>query len=298
MDLAQLHQFKTIAELGNITAAANMLYISQPALTKSLQKLEEELGYTLFDRKKKKLHLNVAGKIVLRFATDVLTAQQTMQKNLGAQFDGTRTIRIGTVFIQLMRYLLPRYCAEKATPEVSLSVFAESDLEFAFRNREIDLAISGAPFRGEGICSMQIGGRKTLISVPASSPLYHHDVLDYHDLDGQLFLEVTNAKASEWANAFYRKLRQMHIETRTVRIDDYYLYLKLLPTSPYLALSSTVARLCEEDVSSRRRIPLRDDPFQTEYHFSYYKEDEDFLSPFISWICNNHSQALSEYLKY
>lgn len=298
MDLAQLHQFKTIAELGNLTAAANTLYISQPALTKSLQKLEEELGYELFDRKKKKLYLNAAGKIVLRFASDVLAAQQNMQKKLGAHFDTARTIRVGTVFIQLMRYLLPRYCAENITPDVNLAVFAESDLEFAFRNHEIDLAISGSPFQGDGICSMQIGGRKTLVSVPASSPLYHYDVLDFSDLDGQLFLEVTNAKASEWANAFYRKLRQMHIETRTVSIDDYYLYLKLLPTSRYLALSSTVACLCEEDVSDRRRIPLRDDPFQTEYHFSYHKEDEEFLAPFIGWICKNHGQALSAYLKY
>ena len=50
--------FYTVAIYGSITKAANSLYISQPAVTKSLQKLEEDLGITLFNRSPKGVTLN------------------------------------------------------------------------------------------------------------------------------------------------------------------------------------------------------------------------------------------------
>ena len=52
MELTQLLQFKTIAECKTMTLAAEHLHISQPALSMSLKKLEEELGTPLFERKK------------------------------------------------------------------------------------------------------------------------------------------------------------------------------------------------------------------------------------------------------
>lgn len=50
MKLSQLKQFQTVAQTGNIVEAANALFISQPALTKSIQELENEIGVPLFNR--------------------------------------------------------------------------------------------------------------------------------------------------------------------------------------------------------------------------------------------------------
>ncbi len=59
--------FYTVAIYGSITKAANSLYISQPAVTKSLQKLEEDLGITLFNRSPKGVTLTENGKIFYNF---------------------------------------------------------------------------------------------------------------------------------------------------------------------------------------------------------------------------------------
>ena len=59
--------FYTVALYGSITKAANFLYISQPAVTKSLQKLENELGITLFNRSPKGVTLTENGKIFYKF---------------------------------------------------------------------------------------------------------------------------------------------------------------------------------------------------------------------------------------
>ncbi len=55
MELQQLEYFKKAAELEHITKAANELMLAQPALSKTIKTLEEELGAPLFDREKKRI---------------------------------------------------------------------------------------------------------------------------------------------------------------------------------------------------------------------------------------------------
>jgi len=62
MDIQQLRYFNTVVHLENISKAAEALHISQSALSKQIQRLENELGVSLFDRKGKKIVLNKAGK--------------------------------------------------------------------------------------------------------------------------------------------------------------------------------------------------------------------------------------------
>lgn len=65
MDWNQLEYFKTVARLGHVTQAAQKLQISQSALSRSICKLEEELGFTLFDRSGKNITLNANGRTFL-----------------------------------------------------------------------------------------------------------------------------------------------------------------------------------------------------------------------------------------
>lgn len=65
MELYQFLHFQTVAKYENFSRAAEVLHISQPALSMSIKKLELELGVQLFDRKKNKIHLNTNGKLAL-----------------------------------------------------------------------------------------------------------------------------------------------------------------------------------------------------------------------------------------
>lgn len=56
LETNQLSQLITVADTKTLSKAAEILHISQPALTRSIQKLESELNVTLFDRQKTKLH--------------------------------------------------------------------------------------------------------------------------------------------------------------------------------------------------------------------------------------------------
>ncbi len=74
MELTQLHYFRTVAETGKISQAAEQLFLSAPALSASIARLEKELGTRLFDRSNNRITLNHQGQIFLRYVQQVFSA--------------------------------------------------------------------------------------------------------------------------------------------------------------------------------------------------------------------------------
>lgn len=73
MELLQLKYFKTVAEIGKISDAAQALFISAPALSTSVSRLEKELGVKLFDRTNNRVILNRQGEIFLRYVNQIFS---------------------------------------------------------------------------------------------------------------------------------------------------------------------------------------------------------------------------------
>lgn len=98
MELYQLRGFAAVAELGNLTRAAERLHLSQPALSAQIKALEDELGVPLFDRTSSGMQLTVGGRRLLGEAEKVLAAAQSLTAAARALAGEVATrLRIGTV---------------------------------------------------------------------------------------------------------------------------------------------------------------------------------------------------------
>lgn len=84
MELYQLRSFAAVAELGNLTRAAEKLHVSQPALSAQIKALEDELGLALFERTSSGMVLGAAGKRLLAEAEKVLAAVQVLKNEARA----------------------------------------------------------------------------------------------------------------------------------------------------------------------------------------------------------------------
>ncbi|MCR5607262.1 MAG: LysR family transcriptional regulator [Treponema sp.] len=95
-ELNQLKQFITVADCQNISKAAELLNITQPALSRSIQNLETELGVSLFNRSKNKIVLNETGFLALEKARELVSRSEEFQKNVNAHYWKNHCIAIGT----------------------------------------------------------------------------------------------------------------------------------------------------------------------------------------------------------
>jgi DNA-binding transcriptional LysR family regulator len=76
IDLADLRAFVAVADVGSFRAASEQLHLSQPALSRRVEKLEETLGFRLFDRTTRKVELNAMGRDFIPRARHVLNEME------------------------------------------------------------------------------------------------------------------------------------------------------------------------------------------------------------------------------
>lgn len=82
MELQQLEYFKVVAELQHMTHAAEQLNISQPALSKSIANIEQEIGVPLFDRQGRSIYLNRYGQLFLDSVNNILQEYERAKQEI------------------------------------------------------------------------------------------------------------------------------------------------------------------------------------------------------------------------
>lgn len=133
MELLQIKYFKVIAETENISKAAEQLYIAQPSLSQTLKRLEDELGTPLFDRTGKRITLNGAGKIFLKYCNEVLTSLQNAELELNEyKGGGQRDVNIAVESASLLISEIVSNIRE-SFPNIMPHIFQSSCTEWDLR---------------------------------------------------------------------------------------------------------------------------------------------------------------------
>lgn len=145
MDLKQLNTFVQVAELGSLSKTAERLRIAQPALSRQIRMLEEELKIQLFTRHGRGMILTEAGELLLSRATSILRQVEETRADLTEQTNAIRgKVVVGippTVGDILAARITTRF--RSLYPDVSLRIvpaFTEYLLEWLHRG-EVDIAI-------------------------------------------------------------------------------------------------------------------------------------------------------------
>jgi DNA-binding transcriptional LysR family regulator len=143
--LQQLRIIKAVATETSLTKAAEMLFISQPSLSKQLKTLENRLGFQLVNRHKNQISLTEAGKLLLQYSERILTLCEESCRALNDLHIGNRGIlRIGTSQ-NIATYLIPRILAlfTKHYPQINLKIQVEPSKVITKNiiDRSIDIAV-------------------------------------------------------------------------------------------------------------------------------------------------------------
>lgn len=137
--------FHTVAKAGNISKAANQLYISQPAISKAISKLEEELGNALFNRSSRGVTLTEEGQVLYEYVERAFDSLNMGEENLKNYKElGIGHIRIG-VSTSLCKHILLDYLKDfiKENPNIKFSIDCHSTLNTIklLKNDDIDIGL-------------------------------------------------------------------------------------------------------------------------------------------------------------
>ncbi|MBE6482943.1 MAG: LysR family transcriptional regulator [Actinomyces ruminicola] len=188
MDFEQLRQLETIAREGTLSAAARTLHLSQPALSRSLQRLEAELGQPLFDRPGRRLVLNEAGRVALEYAGRLLREEQALRAAVDDVARRTRALRVGTVapapLWRLTALIVERFPGLVLTSQS----LGREEIEAGVVSGELDLGISLRPHPLPTVRSVWLMVENLAAALPAAHALADREQVTAAELDGETFL--------------------------------------------------------------------------------------------------------------
>lgn len=147
MEFDQLRYFLHVAERGNFTRAAEDLVISQPALSRSIQKLEEELGQPVFQRSSRTVSLTDAGVLLQARAQQVLSIIEDTKAEItdDGQSGRVRVGAIPTIAPFFLPEVLQRFSADFPRATLVVQENTTDRLLKSCTQGEIDLAILALP---------------------------------------------------------------------------------------------------------------------------------------------------------
>lgn len=277
MELEQLKQLDAIASCGTLSKAAEQLHLSQSALSRSVQRLEDELDCVLFDRTKNRMRLNEAGEIALGHARVVLADAARLKEAIAEYSRKRSTLRIGACAPAPLWRMVP-VIAER-DPELLVVPKLESlkEVERGLMSGIIDLAILPYDMDLPNTTSVSFMRESLRAALPCDHRLADRSAIKLSDLDGETFLVYNGI-------GFWREILARHVpNSHYVLQDDYLVFSQLSQTSP-LPGFVTDASETERFLGDRRIVPIEDEDASVTYHLVTMNVQDDRWAELVEWI--------------
>ena len=184
MELSQLRYFLKVAERQNFTRASEDLGITQPALSRSIAKLEVELGQPIFERQSRNVALTDAGRLFQSRAEQIMALVDDTLTELTDNGE-TGRVRVGAI-PTIAPFFLPTVLRDfhDRFPLAKVVVFEETTDKLLQRCKqgEVDVAVIAAPVSTQYLESESLFDEELLLVLPASHPLVKQQQIALSDL--------------------------------------------------------------------------------------------------------------------
>ena len=259
MELVQLRQLVAIAEEGTLQAAAERLHLSQSALSRSMRRLEADLGRELFERTRNSMRLNDSGRLALEHAKAILSEEQRMVDAFDELAKRARTIRVASVAPAPTWRLSSLILEQYPTTIIEPDVVSPAEVSNRLLNGGCDLAVTIEPVTVPTVRSHPFMAEDLYANVPIDHELAQRASLSFADLDGHTFLLYEQI-------GFWHEVHTRFMPRATfVMQPDRTIFLQQIRTSDLLGFTTNAP----ENTSgheSRVAIPITD----PEAHVTYY----------------------------
>lgn len=186
MDLSQLHYFRTAARTGNLSQAARELFVTQPNLSRSIARLETELGVPLFEHRKGKVVLNEYGRIFLSGVENVFGELNTCMQTVQRLYENSqKMLSLGCSIDGFLPDVLQAF--SRVHPEIGIRQFQGEPTRLAQQlvERTLSLAVTPRPLNHTLLSFRLLGQMAYGLFLHREHPLSGHSTVELAELAGQ-----------------------------------------------------------------------------------------------------------------
>ena len=223
MELRVLNYFVATAQELNMTRAAQKLLVSQPALSRQIADLEDELGVKLFNRQPRHLTLTPAGQYLYEQAKEILTLASKTKSNLqsSAVISGDLTIAAGESFaIQRLMNIVSNIIRDYPTVKIHI---LSGDYEFAERRLDtgaVDFAVIIGNLPLDNYASLQLPEKDTWgVLMTKDDPLAKKSAITAEDLVGRNVLNSQQAENRKYFDSWFGNYKEQINIIGTVNLN-------------------------------------------------------------------------------
>lgn len=276
MNISQLRYFTTVAQLENVSKAADLLYLSQSSLSKNIAKLEEELEMPLFDRNGKKISLNAQGERFLECCNRLLRELDMALEDMHQMACGTDN-RIKICIAGMNQRIIDCMADfRQKRPEI------EFDLDGGLESREnldindFDVLIYPAGGRYDKFTGYPFYRERYFLGVSARHPLAKNVSIVPRALDGQDFVFLRSSKSSyEYPYSICMALAVSF--GSQCFVDSRELHRQMIAAGMAVGFVTEEEASFYQNYSSLRLIPIQDPRFSRQMMICFRREKH--LSP-------------------
>ena len=279
-EIYQLEQLLAFAECGTLSGAAERLHLSQPALSRSMQRLETELQVPLFDRQKNKIGFNENGRMAAEYARQVMEKCQDMISRVQAFDRSQRTILVGACAPVPLWEIPPLLSDLYPDRTISSEIRKNDVLLQGLRDDVYQLIILPYPVEEPGVSCIKYGEEHLYFSLPPAHPLSGSKGLCMKDLNGETMLLRNRL-------GFWRELTDQKMpDTRFLEQDDV-AFEELVKSSALPSFSTDIALSRLGNTANRINVPVLDEEANVTYYCLYKPSAQTDLSAFFKTLPEN-----------
>lgn len=266
IELYELRQFAAFADCGTLSEAAEILHLSQPALSRNMKKLEDQLGISLFSRQKNRLALNENGKYVLELAKEVLSGADSLAAKARTFDRKNRTISLGVcapapawLLTPLLSSLFPERMlqTEIAEEEMLLSGLESNSYQLAVLTR--------VPEEGQYFVK-ECGRESLMFALPRGHRYARRKSLSFAEMNGENMLLMNNI-------GFWDFVRTEKMpDSRFLTQSDRFSFNELVGASSLPAFTTDLANKYIETSNNRIEVPVSDPEGTVTYYLACRNE--------------------------
>ena len=277
-ELHQLEQLIAVAKCATLSRAGEGLHISQPALSRSMQKLESELQVELFLRSKNKIELNDNGRLAVEYARKVMGQANDMMEQVRSYDRNQRTIFIGSCAPAPLWELTPVLSTLYPNKAVSSEMKDPDVLLQGLMRNDYQIIILPEPVESEELYCTRWGEEHLLFSLPPAHPLSGSKGLHLSDMDGETMLLFS--QIGFWKRIPSEKMKSSHFLVQKESYD----FEELIRHSALPYFSSDLAVRQQGTIPNRIFIPILDPEANITYYFVTKKQSRNRFSALLERI--------------